>query len=538
MDQFSFDFGDPIFDIAGWRVGLQVITFENTYGLDPERAHLEQTDVGYRFAADRLMWAGNQEKAAGQATLTATPTDDGLELVAAARHSQKIRCTKIILRGLPNGALIGNCWRECSIDQGQWFNYPPQVSSPGVHTPLVFLRLENGDYLYFRSLDTQVQRKGFAIYHSPFDDGVTVELLHEDLGPQMTNVTQNPPWRIGRTRNPDAVVAAHLKHLEEHFGLTPWESNPLIPDWLRDIALVAYIHGQHWTGYIFNNYEEMRRILRNLAARFAGRRILAHLAGWEGRYYWDYGQFTPDPRMGGAEAFQRLCQEAHSLGVHLQLMLGCHCANTNLPGFEQWGATSFLRKAGGAIEWGNCPDWDTSRTRDTTWQAWLNPGAPGWHNRLLQMAADLVETYGVDSIFLDTHSVWQNDPNFPVYEGLVRLRDELKARYPDVLLTGECWYDVLGAVTPLSHADWMQLERWPELFTRYNRTYGHNGWGDPSRNSAGVFEGGYRPFQLVPDAQHWIPTLIIVDGTLEKAPGKVDLVLEQARRYAARYGHR
>ena len=27
MHQFSFDFGDPFFDLAGWQVGLQVITF-------------------------------------------------------------------------------------------------------------------------------------------------------------------------------------------------------------------------------------------------------------------------------------------------------------------------------------------------------------------------------------------------------------------------------------------------------------------------------------------------------------------------------
>jgi hypothetical protein len=481
------------------------------------------------------MWAGNQEKADGQAMLAVRPTDDGLELLGSARHTQKIRCSKIIIRGLPDGKVLGSCWRESDIGEGQWYNYPPTIGCRGLHTPLIFLKLDNGDYIYLWSLDTQVRRKGFALYHSPFGDGVTVELLHEDLGPYMTNTTQTPLWRVGRTRSPDTIIAAHLKHLEDHFGLTPWESNPIIPDWVRRIALVAYIHGQHWTGYIFNDYERMRRVLHSLAARLDGRRILAHLAGWEGRYYWDYGQFAPDPRMGGHAAFKRLCQEAHELGIHVQLMLGGNCANTNVPGFEQWGVTSFLRKAGGAIDWGNCPDWDTSRTRDTSWQAWLNPAAPGWHNRLLQMSSDLIDAYGIDSIFLDTHGAWQNDPNFPVYEGLVRLRDELKERYPQVFLSGESWYDVLGAVTPLSHADWMQLERWPELFARYNRSFGHNSWGDPSRNSAGVFEGGYREFQLVPDVEHYIPTLIIVDGTLERAPEKVELVLDQARRYVRSY---
>jgi len=38
MHQFSFDFADPFFDPARWRVGLQVTIFENTYGLDAARA--------------------------------------------------------------------------------------------------------------------------------------------------------------------------------------------------------------------------------------------------------------------------------------------------------------------------------------------------------------------------------------------------------------------------------------------------------------------------------------------------------------------
>ncbi len=94
---------------------------------------------------------------------------------------------------------------------------------------------------------------------------------------------------------------------------------------------------------------------------------------------------------------------------------------------------------------------------------------------------------------------------------------------------------MLSAVTPLSQSDWMTLERWPELFTRYSRTFGNNAWGDPSRNSSGVFEGGFREFQLPPEAAHLIPTLTIVDNTLEKTPDRVEQILEQARRYASRY---
>ena len=102
MQQFSFDFGDPIFDLKGWQIGAQLITFENTYGLDPEATRLIEADGRYQIIADQLMWAGNQEKADGRAAVSAAPTDDGLELCVAATHTQKIRCTKLIVRGRAN----------------------------------------------------------------------------------------------------------------------------------------------------------------------------------------------------------------------------------------------------------------------------------------------------------------------------------------------------------------------------------------------------------------------------------------------------
>ena len=535
VQQFSFDFGDPELDANGWRLTYQVITFENTYGMDPEKVQRSHPDKRHVMSAKRLMWAGNQEKAEGSAVLQAIETADGLEILTSATHTKTIRTSKVTIHGLPDGVVLGNGWYETPIGDGLIYTWPMYMSAQRTHTALVFLKTNDGDYYYFRSLDTQVRHKGFTIYYDPLGEGVAVELLHSDLGPEMTNHTETPAWLVGRTRDPDSVVHAHMKHLEEHFGLVAWEDNPLIPAWLRQIGMVAYIHGQHWTGYIFNDYDEILRVIRNLAERFDGKRILAHLAGWEGRYYWIYGDVKPDERMGGEKAFRRLCEEAHKLGVHLQLMLGGNCAHTATLDFPRWGQPSIMKTEGGAELWGNAPDWDTARIRDTFWQAWLNPGAPGWHMHLLETASRLVDDYGIDSIFLDTYGVWTNDPAHAVYPGLIRLRDELKTRYPDVFFTGEQWWDVLAAVSPLTHDDGLYLGRWWEFFHKYSRGYAFNGWGDPSRNSTGVFEGGYQPFKLVPDSPYLIPSLIVVDGTLEKAPEKVDMVIEQAKKWTEKY---
>jgi hypothetical protein len=77
--------------------------------------------------------------------------------------------------------------------------------------------------------------------------------------------------------------------------------------------------------------------------------------------------------------------------------------------------------------------------------------------------------------------------------------------------------------------------QWPEVFSNYCRTFMHLSSGDPSRGSTGVHEAGFRDFRLAPDAPYWLPTLTVVDGTLEGAPERVEEVIAQARRYANTY---
>jgi hypothetical protein len=400
-----------------------------------------------------------------------------------------------------------------------------------LHTPLVFLSDPRGGYVYFRSLDERVRCKRFAVY--PADDGLTMELIHEEAAHQMANRVVTPPWRVGRCDDPEAVADEHLASLERAYGLQAWETRPDVPGWAREIALVVSIHGMHWTGYVFNTYEETLQVLQWVCRRIEGRRVLAFLPGWEGRYYWQYGDYRPEPRLGGRRGFRRLAEGARRLGVALMPMFGANCANTGLPGFPRWGEPSTLKSAGGLMFQGNKPDWDTSRAHDPGWQAWLNPGAPLWRERLLDLVSALVEEYGLPAVFFDTHHVWENDPDYPLYEGLVALRDGLKERFPDLLVAGEGWYDALGAVTPVSQVG--SPARWEQVFSRYCRTFAHLMWGDPSRGSTGVHEAGRTGFGLVPEAKHWWPTVTIVDGTLERAADQVERVIEQAKEYARRY---
>ncbi len=536
MHQFSFDFGDPTFDLDGWLAALQVITFQNTYGLDRECARLTAGDGRWEVTCDGLASAGGQRRHGGRAWLRATRTADGLEITAGAQHSEKIRCLKLVLRGLPRGNLTGRRWESGPVPPaGAVLAYPFDPHAPlALHTPLVFLSDPGGGHVYLRSLDRRVRAKRFAFY--PDDEGgVTAELIHEEAAHEMGPSTETPPWRVGRCEEPGSVVEEHLRHVEAAFGLRPWETRPDVPAWARDIALVVAIHGMHWTGYVFNTYADALRTLEWVCQRIEGRRVLAFLPGWEGRYYWQYGAYRPEPRLGGRRGFRRLAEGARRLGVHLMPMFGANCANSGLPGFRRWGEPSRLRSASGLEFQGNRPDWDTSRAHDPGWQAWLNPGAPAWRQRLLDQVSALVGEYPdeIGAVFFDTHHFWENDPRYPLYDGLVALRDALRERFPDLLVAGEGWYDALGAVTPVSQTG--APAQWHQAFSRYCRTFAHLMWGDPSRASSGVHEAGRTGSGLVPDAPYWWPTVTIVDGTLARAPDKVEQVIHQAQEYARRY---
>src|SRR3990172_3669573 len=73
MHQFSFDSGDPFFDLDGWQIGLQVITFENVYGLDPELTRVEEDGGCWTVTAEGLTWAGGQRRRGGPGGGRAAP---------------------------------------------------------------------------------------------------------------------------------------------------------------------------------------------------------------------------------------------------------------------------------------------------------------------------------------------------------------------------------------------------------------------------------------------------------------------------------
>ncbi len=542
MQNLSYPFRNVTFRAGGFTMDVMIHTFTNAYGLDPDSTKIYSSDKEIRVNCDRLLTCGGQVPAAGRANVSVRTTEHGIIVSAGAsveKNTEEIRSIKLSIYGLDPGEIINLCdHRPVKIDDtGVRFNYPSGWVNAA--TPLVILSQPSGNFLYFRSMDNIVRRKRFVFQKR--GDGICAELVFEENAPCMENHITAPDWEIGYCDSVTALNESQRIKIAEDYGLVPWEERQDVPDWARKISLVASIHGQHWTGYIFNDYNAILENIKRLCDKIEPERILAYLPGWEGRYYWQYGDYRPDERMGGEKGFRHLCEESEKLGVHLMPMFGINSSDCRHEGFSAWGKPSEPKTAAGN-ETRIAVDFYGSRNDDMVSLRTMNPAAPKWQNRLVRQITSLSREYGFHAVFLDIAAFWENDPNHEVYPGVCKLAERLREGDPQMLLSGESWYDGLAKCFPLMQCgvtkegkmNWHD-ESYGAMFDTYARNFAASCLGDPSRLSTGVHELGTNPTWRTPLRKGILPTLAIVDGTLDNAPEKVDLIIGDAKEYARRY---
>ncbi len=531
MHLYSFDFCDPIFELGRWKFSFQLITLENVYGLDSAHTTVQAEGGSWQLRCTGLSWAGQQQQASGSVVVDTHSEIDGcLRLSIKATAPHKIRAVKILIRNLPPLSVLDMLDNEQAVPpEGIIKHYPNKL-----RTPLLFAKTPDGKHIGLRCEDSHTRAKRFAVYQErigTFAGTYTIECIHEEDARWFDTQIEVPTWVVAPESDIASFRNEQLVFNEAELGLVPWEHRTDVPDWVRDIRLCLTIHGMHWSGYVFNNYRQMLETIRFAADRIDGRHVLAYLPGWEGRYYWQYGDYRPEPLLGGEDSFAQLCREAGALGVHIMPMFGVNCANSWLPNFHTFGPSSYMKSATRNVFHGNQPDWDMSRIHDTGWQAWLNPGASAWQTELSRQILVLADRFDFDAVFLDTAEVWINDPDFNIREGLHQLNNRLRESHPELLVTAEDWWDGLLNIFPIFQqtATWRQVPSW---VGRYARLIGHICDGEASRGSTGVHEAGHSSYYRLPDEVPYITTITFVDGTLEQAKPEVEALIESAKERA------
>ncbi|GAA0509850.1 hypothetical protein GCM10011581_42920 [Saccharopolyspora subtropica] len=534
----SFDPRDPYFPTPGpsgveWAV--QVFTTTNGYGVNG--AHVREGDLVH-VHADRYALLGQQRTVeAGELDVTVTWTAGLLEWSITARHDEPVKAVKLLLRGLPPDQLRAGWWTPSTGRgwahgvNGQRF----QLEYPGPDwvTPWVAAGPEDDGFV-LSVRDPLVRRQILHVHQPPYALEPVVELVHVPAAGARSTTCRVPSIRLLMGTNAlvaDADLDEHLSFVEGAHNLVPWSARADVPEWLRHTALVVTLHGQHWTGYVFNTFVQMADALRFVAQHIDPHRVLAYLPGWEGRYYYTYPCYRPGPDLGGDEGFAELARTARQLGVRLMPMFGGHGAN--VVQYPQWERAVLRNDTNRYVELLNRPDWDTDRVGEGD-QVFLNPGEPEFRAHLVESISAMVRDFGVDAAFLDTLGYWFNDPRYEVIDGCRRLTAELRRRHPHLVLAVEGWWDALSAIFPLSQ-QWFGLDRdlrKPRVLTRYARTTGHLAVGTPGLGSTGVHEKGFvpRPPDVARDGH--IPVVGIVDTTLPTYAEEVASIC----RWAARHG--
>ncbi len=516
FDKFSFDFPEPSVPFAGLQFGFLIFTRENVYGLDAGALTASLDGDVLTVTCHGLVWAGGQERMHGSLVAHLKRDGDAVTVDVAAEIEQPIKSVTTIVRGVPRGQISTGYDFFDPGDDELLFGYPfsgGDLFGPGgaggLNTPLAFVKKSDTEYFYLESLDDQVRTKRF--YFQPGESGYRVEAVFEEDGWRNDTRVVVPTWRFGRAASPDAVIRQHYEHLARVYRLQPFDTRPDVPAWLRDTALVLTLNGQHYTGYVFNDYARMLEILRWTATQIPAGRVLVFISAWDGRYYWDYPVYRASERMGGETGFRRLVQDAQQMGFHLMPMFGANAANKKLPMYGQIADGLTAKIDGDELDL-NWVDWDNDRHQEG-WLGYMNLGVDSWREWLTGRIADCVDRFGVDAYFLDIAGGWVNNPRADMHAGIRRMVADLRHRYPGVLACGEMHYDGLLEFIPLYQSGGGGLFK-PEV-QRYARFFQHLSHPAPGRGSSGVHESGFGRFNaktlaLSPDA---IPTVNIVDDT-------------------------
>lgn len=534
MQNLSFDLNNGVIEEGIFSFSCEVFTFENLYTV----AEGSYVRSGRTYRSTSMRVHGGQTEAKGSVSLSVErQMDSTYRLSLDAALTRTIRSVKLNVSFPANARILSliNGTHHRIDHEGLLLRYPEGWRD--VTTPLVVLEADDGLFYYFRSMDNHVREKRFYIEKCRDSDLMHVELIHEELATRMKDSVSCPVWEIGVARNLESIYRKHAEMLIDHYGLVPFEERNDVPDWFKDISLVVTCHMQHWTGHVFNTYDDCLNAIEKISHWIDAKHILVYLPGWEGRYYFKYGDYSPDDRLGGANGLKRMVDGLHALGARVMPMYGINLANPSSPNFEQWGKSSeFTFPSGAQLHHGSV-DWDASRHYDHFTNANLNPAAPKWQVHLVRQIKNLSKTYGFDGAFLDIAAVWINDSNHDLVPGIYDMVEKIREGNPEFLVGGEGWYDGLTMAMPLfqsGHTDGkMHYHDVPYegFFTPYAREFAHLSLGDVSRGSTGCHELGFNPITNTPYRKGILPTLALVDRTIEKEEVKVKEIVAHAIRY-------
>lgn len=526
LDSIGYDFKDTKFSVGELTAAVRIATENNIYAPDPERIQLRQQNHSMLIQADGWICAGGQKKQPGRLQLEMTQDADGIYHISgnAYQPGAKIKAFLLLLEGIPVTELISDSANMPTFPVDS-YRGTPVLRYPGREAmmPLVMAKTE-GEEWFFLSKDRKPRQKQFEVHWTPgFWKGPVVTLGHYPDRINRGESLDLPEWKIGKGVARLELVKERCADLEEYFGLLPLRKRKE-PDWISQIRLVVNLHGEHWTGHVFQTYEEMGGRLSVLCQEVPGNQVLAFLPAWDGRYYATYPFHEPSEELGGVKGLRKFLKTAHDLGAHVVAMLG----GPNLAVYEAvkkyqlWDAVMKTEHGDPLLQ--NWVDWDMDLAAEGMGYL-MNFGEPLYQDFMVDKTRTLLGNYGFDGVFLDGAIRYDNCQDYSPIQGIRDYCRRVQQEFPDKMLMGEDGYDLIWPSFSMFATSWqpLGLEQVMLRYTRQSYYLAH-----PDLNgSGGVHEQAWNSEgsnHLLP--QYTIPALSITDGTIETEEGRERLKRE------------
>ena len=525
LNNYSFQLGG----FEGATVSFEIFSMDNVFTLDKDAVHFD----GEYFSCNKIIWGNNEKQ---DTSITGRIDNHFIDLTADTSFA--IRSVKTRFDNLPLGKLVSLIDGDHEITEyGMVLHYPEGWRS--LSHPLLIFEINENRYLYIRSLDKTVNRKSFLIKKE--NGKLRVDFVQEQKGTELGTYFKMPSIEISYASSKEEIIKKQAEYMEKTYSLVKYEKNKDIPSWFRDISLVVTMHMETFTGYVFHTYEQMYQDIRRLTEYIEPRRILVYLAGWEGRYYYKYGNYSPDERMGGKESLKYHIKKIKDLGCHVIAMYGMNIANKTLSNIARICDKAEFQSISGAKYHNGSVDWEGAHHYDFNELCNLNIANPLWADELFRQIKENTLEYDFDGAFLDIAACYVNDKNHSLYEGVVAFANRLRTIKPDFLVSGEGFYDGLAKAMPLfqsGHTDGLlhyHDRLGEEIFTDYVREFAHLCLGDPSRGSSGVHELGTNDIYDIPLRKGLIPTISLVENSIDESNPRFREIIEHVKEYTRKY---
>ncbi len=526
----GYDFKDPYINFSGLKFALRLSTENNIYCPNPKKFTVQKlSNREIILKTNSLSAAGGQLISKGMMELKLSiENNQRIRISAKASHnSELIKGILVLVKGINVKSMISEQYQAKGVQdfvnkKGIHVSYPSRSAT----MPLVFFTTLDDEW-YVLSKDRKVMKKGFACSYDHLTNEPVIILSHDADMRNISTGIQAPDWVIGKNQPRIKIVKERCYDLEKYFGVSPFhEKQNIQKKIIENLKVITFFHGVHWTGHVFNTYDQMGEQLEWITETVEGNQILAFLPAWDGRYYVNYPIHEPDERMGGSKGLKKFVKKAHELGIKVVLMLG----GPNLSTFKFLEKNKMmdagLKTSAGQVELQNWLDWNTDLQIETMGLI-MNFGHPKYRNYMITKTAELFDNFNVDGVFLDGTLRWKNSPDYSPYEGLVEYTKEIRKKYPKKLIMGEDGYDAIYGLFDLFHTSGGPLGH-ENFLLRYTRQFYYLAY--PAENgSAGVHEIGWSSESNTinnADPKYTIPSISLFSGDQDKYNSQIKLKLK------------